>query len=52
MCKEIVTKDGKTLKPDKLMNYGDENDYVAFVGDAMYVKCENNTYEMLGDKKV
>jgi len=51
MCNEIVTKDGQKLKPDRMMDYGNEKDYIAYVGNVIYVKCSGNIYEALEDKK-
>ena len=50
MCDEITTKDGRKLKPDRMADYGNEKDYLAYVGDAVYVKCPDNKYEKLQDK--
>ncbi len=51
MDKVIVTKDGRTLRPDHMMDYGNEKDYIAYVGNIIYVKCGDNKYEILDEKK-
>ena len=43
----IKTKDGKVLKVDSFMNYGNEKDYLAKVGEEVYVKCPSGYYELL-----
>ena len=47
MCMEITTKDGKVLKPDKMADYGAEKDYLAYVGNCIYIKRLDNKYEIL-----
>ena len=51
MCSEITTKDGRKLKPDRMADYGNEKDYLAYVGEVVYVKCGDNIYEILEKKK-
>lgn len=50
MCAEIITKDGRKLKPDRMADFGREKDYLAYVGDLVYVKCPDNKYEILQNK--
>jgi hypothetical protein len=51
MDKEIRTKDGRILKVDNIMNYNDEKEYLASVGEDVYIKCPCGNYELLNPKK-
>ena len=43
----IKKKDGKTIVIDSFMDYGNEKDYLAKVGEEVYVRCPGGYYELL-----
>ena len=47
MKSQIRIKNGKKIKVEKFLDFDGEKEYFAVIGEKVYVKCPDRSYEIL-----